>query len=130
MRGLVEELARRASLDDAPGVHHEHALGQRRDGGEVVADVDGGRLVAPAELAHGREHVRLRRDVEAGRRLVEDDQGGPQEECDREADALLLAAGELVRIAPQESPVAGSRTSRERVEDARADVAPLAVLAS
>ena len=86
--------------------------GQRRDGGEVVADVDGGRLVAPAELANRREHVRLRRDVEPGRRLVEDDQGGPQEERDRQADALLLAAGELVRIAPQEhrrSPAAGPR---------------------
>ena len=34
-----------------------------------------------------------------------------QEECHRQADALLLAAGELVRVAAQELAVAGSRTS-------------------
>ena len=47
--------------------------GQGGDDREVVADVERGRVVAPAQLAHRREHVRLRRDVEAGRRLVEHD---------------------------------------------------------
>ena len=118
-----------ASLDDASGVHHEHALRQRRDGREIVADVDGGCLVAQAELAHRREHVRLRRDVEPGRRLVEDDQGGPQEERDGQADALLLAARELVRIALQEVACRREPDLAECVHDACADVAPLAVLA-
>ena len=41
-------------------------------------------------------------DIEAGRRLVEDDERGPAGERHREGDALLLAPGELVRIPSQQ----------------------------
>ncbi len=74
VRGALEERVRRPVLDDPAGVHHEHAVGQAGDGREVVADVDGRRVVAAAERAHRREHVGLRRHVEARRRLVEHDQ--------------------------------------------------------
>ena len=103
MRRPQEERARRPDLDDAPAVHHGDLGRQRRDDGEVVADVDGGDAVRLAQVAHGREHVRLRRDVEPRRRLVEDDHARPVRERHRERDALLLAAGELVRI-----PLAGT----------------------
>ena len=45
------------------------------------------------------EHLGLDRRVEAGRRLVEDQQRGVDAERHRDHDALLHAAGELVRIA-------------------------------
>ena len=46
------------------------------------------------------EHLRLHGDVERGRRLVADQQGGVVGEGDRQHDALALAAGELVRVRP------------------------------
>jgi hypothetical protein len=50
--------------------------------------------------------VRLCRHVEPGRRLVEDDHARPARERHRQTDALLLSAGELVRIPPEELLVA------------------------
>ena len=44
------------------------------------------------------EHGRLHRHVEAGGRLVQDDQARAQHQDAREADAALLAAADLVRI--------------------------------
>ena len=45
------------------------------------------------------QDLRLDRDVERADRLVADDQLGPQRERARDADALALAARELVRVA-------------------------------
>ena len=45
------------------------------------------------------QHLRLDRDVERGDRLVGDDQLGLDRERAGDADALALAAGELVRVA-------------------------------
>ena len=54
------------------------------------------------EIDQQRDDLLLRRHVEAGRRLVEHDEGRVAGERHGDADALLLAAGQLVRIAPQE----------------------------
>ncbi len=97
----AEELVGRPELDDPAGVHHGDAVRERADDGEVVADVERRDAVGGGQLAHGVEHVRLRRHVEAGRRLVEHDHARPAGEGHREADALLLAARELVRVAAQ-----------------------------
>ena len=75
---------------------------------------------AGAEVAHRLEHVRLRRHVEPGRRLVQDDHAGPVGERHRERDPLLLAARQLVRIAAQEHVVAREQHLAERLDDARA----------
>ena len=69
------------------------------------------------------EDARLGDDVEAGRRLVEDDERRLADERDRDRHALLLAAGELVRVAAHELRVAGRWTRGER----RGDGADLAV---
>ena len=55
-----------------------------------------------AQVADGGQHVGLRGDVEPGGRLVEHDDARPAGERHRQTDALLLAARELVRVAPQE----------------------------
>ena len=59
------------------------------------------RYVSPSSLLQVLEQVedlRLDRDVERGDRLVADDEVRVQGERARDADALALAAGELVRI--------------------------------
>ena len=103
-------------LDEPAAVHDRDAGRERRDDGEIVAHVDGRDAVHRAEVAHRLEHVGLRRDVEAGGRLVEHDHARPVGERHRERDALLLAAGELVRVAPEErrrrSAAAPRRASR------------------
>ena len=58
--------------------------------------------VAPLQLGEQRQHLALHRDVEGGRRLVEDEHLGPQDDGARDRDALALAARELVRIAVQD----------------------------
>ena len=88
------------------------------DDGEVVADVERRDAVRVAEVAHGAQHVRLRRHVEAGGRLVEHDHARPAREGHREADALLLAARELVRVAAQE--LVGRRAAQPRRASRRA----------
>ncbi len=104
VRGGPEQLVRRRQLDDPAGVHDGDAGGERADDGQVVADVERRHLVRGGQLAHGAEHVRLGGDVEAGRRLVQHDHARPAGERHREADALLLAARELVRVAAQVRP--------------------------
>ncbi len=75
---------------------------QPADHGEVVAHVDRGDAVGAAHAADRVEHVPLRRDVESGGRLVEHDQRRPAGERHGQADALLLPAGQLMRIAPDQ----------------------------
>ena len=62
------------------------------------------------------DHLRLDRDVERRHRLVADDQLGLDGERAGDADALALAAGELVRVAAHVVGVAGrpSRAARPR----------------
>ena len=115
-RGL-EQLVGESQLDDAAGVHDRDSASERGDDGEVMADVERAHSVCRGELAHGVEHGRLRRDVEAGRGLVEDDQTRPVCERHRQADALLLAAGQLVRVAAQ--VLRDRRTARPRASSPR-----------
>ena len=85
------------------------------------------------------EHLGLDGRVEAGRRLVEDQQRGVLRERHRDHDALLHAAGELVRVAAHHARrvgdlhlderlasalrrfLAGHAEHRERLGDLRAD---------
>ena len=116
---------RRPGLDDAPGVHHEHALRQRRHGREVVADVDGADVVlaqSSRTVSSTCAWVVTSSPVVGSSRTIS---RGPQQERHGDADALLLTAGELVRISPQEVAVVGRRDLGERLADARAGLAAL-----
>ena len=119
VRRVREQLGRRPELDDPPGVHDGRAGRERADHGEVVADVERRDVMSRRQLAHRAEHVRLRGHVEAGRRLVEHDQARAARERHGEADALLLPARELVRIAPQVLLVVGQRDLAHDLGDAR-----------
>ena len=94
-----EELVRGRDLDDAAQVHHGDAVGDVADDREVVGDEDVGEVELLLEVDEQVEHLRLDRDVERRDGLVGDDELRLQHERAREADALPLAAAELVRIA-------------------------------
>jgi hypothetical protein len=121
--GGGEQLVGAADLHHPAGVHDGDLPGQRRHHGQVVADVQGRDVVQRRELADGRQDVRLRGDVQAGGRLVEHDEAGPVGERHGEPDPLLLAAGQLVRVAPQERPVVGQRHLPHHLRDAPGDSA-------
>ena len=95
--GSLVDLVLRPDLDDLAEVHHGDAVGDVADDREVVRDED----VRQPEVALQRleqvHDLRLDRDVERGHRLVEDDQLRVERERARDADALALAARELVR---------------------------------
>ena len=63
--------------------------------------------------------MRLGGDVETGRGLVQHDDLGPAGERHGQGHALLLAAGELVRVAPQELLVARQQHLGHHLGDAR-----------
>ena len=119
---------RPASLDPTsttrPRVHHGHAVRDPLDDREVVAHVDERRPVLAAQRVDEVEHLRLRRHVEAGRRLVEHDDGRVrQASAMRDRYALLLPPAELVRVAAPEAPTSPaaprSRAARRRARRGR-----------
>ena len=67
------------------------------DDAEVMGDEEVGQPELVLHVLEQVDDLRLHGDVERGDRLVGDDQLGPQRKCAGDADALALAAGELVR---------------------------------
>ena len=121
--GVGEELAHRRVLDELAGIHHADAVADRRDDAEVVRDVDHRHAELGAQPTQQVEDLRLRRHVETGRRLVEDDELRIAGERHRDHHALLLPARELVRILAAWSALrrAGgrARSARGRAAGAR-----------
>ncbi len=101
MARVGEQVAGRALFDDAPGVHHPDARRTCGAPAQVVADQQDGGVDAGPQLLDQVEHLGLDRGVEAGRGLVEHEQAGVARERHGDHDALLLAAGELERVAAQ-----------------------------
>src|SRR6218665_3990149 len=77
MRRPVEDLARRALLDEAPAVHHGHAVGVARDHAQVVRDQNHGHLRLARELPEQVQYLRLYRHVQRRGGLVRDDEPRP-----------------------------------------------------
>ncbi len=99
MLRVLEDGGGVALLDDLARVHHADPIAQRPDDAEVVGDEQDGRVGLGLERADEVEHAGLDRGVEAGRRLVEDEQLRVGRERDGDDDALLHPARQLVRIA-------------------------------
>ena len=96
--GVGEDIEHRAVFDFFAAVHDEHVVGDFGDHAEVVRDEDDRHAAVVAELAEDFEDLGLDRDVERGGRLVGDEQLRVAREGHRDHDALLLAAGHLVRV--------------------------------
>ena len=85
-------------LDDAV-VHDRDAVGHRERLLLVVRDVDERRLRLRLDVLQLELHLLAELQVEGAERLVEQQRRGPVDERAGERDALLLAAGELARLA-------------------------------
>ena len=95
---LSQHLRRRPLLDHAPLFHHHHPIGDLGYDAEIMGDEQHARAAPLLHLLDELEDLRLRRDVERGRRLVGDQQCGVEDQGRRDHHALALAAGDLVRI--------------------------------
>ena len=115
MARVVEEFARRAFLDELAGVEHADAAAQRGDGGEIVADEQDRGAELLAQRVDEVEHLGLDRRVEAGGRLVEDEQGRVLRQRHGDDDALLHAAGQLVRKARHDARGVGDAHAAEHL---------------
>src|SRR5215211_2244179 len=90
---------RRRLLHDLARVHDCQAVGHSSEEREVVTHIERCDPGLLDELLEERRDPRLRRDVEARGRLVEQEHPRPAGEGDRDRHALLLAARELERVA-------------------------------
>jgi hypothetical protein len=97
-RRAVDVVARPISTI-LPEVHDRDPVGDMADDGEVVRDEEVGEPEVVLEAREQVDDLRLDRHVERRDGLVEDDQGRVEGERAGDADALPLAAGELVREA-------------------------------
>ena len=114
MGGIDEDAPRVAVEDDLAAIHHRDARADAGDRAEVVADIDHRGAQPRRELGEQVEDMRLRGDVEPGGRLVEQQRLRLAGERHRDGDALLLAAGQLVRVAPRDGVGIGKPHLREQ----------------
>ena len=98
MPRVGEQFGLLGDLDDAAEIHHGDAVADMGDDGEIVRDEQIGEAVLALQVDQQIDHLGLDRDVERRYRLVAHDQLGPERQRARDADALALAAGELMRI--------------------------------
>ena len=94
--GMVEDLGRRAGLDDGAAMHDEGPVAHLPHDGEVVRDEEIGDPARLTDIGEEIEDLRLDRDVERRDRLVEDEHPGLRGEGPGDRHALTLAAGEVV----------------------------------
>ena len=111
-------------LDHAAQVHHRGPVADVADDAQVVGDEQVGQPEVALEPLEQVDDLGLDRDVERADRLVRDDQVGLQGEGPGDADALPLAARELVRIARGVGRV--EPDGREQLPDALAALGWLA----
>ncbi len=99
VQGLAVELVVDGELDDATQVHHGDPVGDVAHDREIVGDEQVGQAELPLELLQQVDDLRADRHVEGADGLVADDEVGLDRERPGDADALALAARELVRVA-------------------------------
>src|SRR5947208_3246256 len=111
----------RLEREQPPAVEDPDPLGQRLRLGEVMCAEQDRRVVARPDLADELLHLELRARVEAGRRLVEQQDDRGREQGPRESDLLLHASREALHRL-----VAPVRRESHPPEDLQDEVACLA----
>ena len=95
------EAPRRGDLDDAPNIHHGHAVAHVLHHAEVVRHEQVGQAEPVLQFQQQVDDLRLHRDIERRDRLIRHDQLRIERERPRDADTLPLAAAERVREAAE-----------------------------
>ena len=112
----VEDLGDRAGLDGLARVHDAEPVAGLEDEAEVVADEEHRRAELAAEILDELDDAGLDGDVERGGRLVEDEECRLRHQRHGDDDALLLAAGELVRVAVEDARRVGQADGLDGAE--------------
>ena len=99
MRWALVDVRPGSDLDDTSEVHDGDAVGDVPHEREIVRDEEVRQPEVPLQRLEQVDDLRPDRNVERGHRLVEHHHLRIERESAREADALALAAGELVREA-------------------------------
>jgi hypothetical protein len=85
-------------FDDVTEIHDGDAVAEMFDHGQVMGDEEVGQAALFLEVLQEVDHLRLHRDIERADRFVTDDESGFHREGTGNANALALAAAELVRV--------------------------------
>src|SRR5215469_5601884 len=93
------DLGHRSVLDDSPLLHYRDAIAYLRRDTQVVGDEQHRQVQPLPDFVEELQHLRLHRNIERGNRFVSDEQVGFDSQRASDADALALAAGELMRVA-------------------------------
>ena len=96
---LAQDIARHPLLDHVALVHDQDPIGDLVDHRQVVGDINRCRPMVADDVFDRLKNLDLGRNVECGGRLVEHQQLRCAGHRHRHHDALLLAAGRLMRIA-------------------------------
>ena len=121
----VVQVVRRVPLLDAAVVHEADFVGDGEGLVLVVGDHDRGRPLALEDFPDFDREPLAQADVEVGEGLVEQDQRRSRGQCAGQGDALLLAAGQLVRVLVA---MPGQADGGEQLADAQVVVLGLAAV--
>ena len=98
LRRLGEKLCHSRDLDDLAGVHDDDPVGQVGDHPHVVGDQHDGAAQPIPQVAQQFQDFGLHRDIQRGGRLVGEDHLRVAGDSAGDDHALLLPAGQLMRI--------------------------------
>ena len=127
VRGSAVDVLRRPDLLHDALVHDQHPVAHRERLVLVVGDEDRRQPEPVLEVLHPRPRALAQLRVEVRERLVEQQHRRRVDERPRQRDALLLAAGELVRVA---ALVRGHVDELEHLPDARGERRALCTVSS
>ena len=102
MGGLAKNLGRRPLLDEAAHIHDGDLVADMAHHREIMGDDHIGEAELALKPRQEIEDLALDRDIEAGGRLIGDDELGIERDGAGDADAARLAARQLMRVAAGE----------------------------
>jgi hypothetical protein len=118
-RRVVVHVLRCARLHQDALFEHPDHVGERERLRLVVRDVHGGRARLADQRGDLHPHSLAQVGVQVGQRLVAQDQPGVGDQRPGQRDPLLLASGQLVRVAPRELAQPHPLQHRRRARPAR-----------
>ena len=101
MRRRAQDCCCRSNFDDLPGIEHRNIVANLRRKRQIVQHEDRARATRAHLLQDQFHDLRLNRDIERAGGLIGDQQLRIAGQCNRDHDALLHPARELMRVGAQ-----------------------------